>query len=333
MKLSIIIPTYNASATIERTLNSIYEQNLPQDDFEVIIVDDCSTDDTVKVIEDMKTLDVRKSNMVILCQPTNRKQGAARNRALKVAQGEYVTFVDSDDVVESGLPLAIENAIKGKPDMLICHYNRINEKGLKSEWKLKNEPINRVDGREFMEHHYDWFFVGAPWGYLLRLDYIKRLDIPFAEDVFTEDVDWITQHLYYADKIDQCQHVIYCNNYCEGSSSTGTRNWFRTACIILEAYRELLWAEKLRSSDVRMYEWLRDVASYKITYNMVRLWKLEGREYRKFYDKLGDDTIRSLSKIYPWSIRVKIMFEYPRLSAFVLSIVGAPLQKLKKIRL
>ncbi len=91
-KVSVIIPAYNAAALIQRTLDSVFAQ---EEDFEIIVVDDCSTDDTIAVVEDIHDLRIK-----ILRQEFNQGPAAARNRGLREARGEYCAFLDGDDYWE-----------------------------------------------------------------------------------------------------------------------------------------------------------------------------------------------------------------------------------------
>lgn len=97
MKLSIVIPCYNCNNTIERLLQSILDNNLPKEDYEVIICDDKSTDNFMKKVEPFK----EKMN-IIYCT-TNREihcPGNTRQAALPYIKGEWFTFIDNDDMFE-----------------------------------------------------------------------------------------------------------------------------------------------------------------------------------------------------------------------------------------
>ena len=105
MKLSIIIPAYNASKTLPRCMDSIFAVGLEEADFEVIAVDDCSTDNTLELLQEYSE---RHSNVKVLHQTVNKRQGAARNRAIAEADGEYIAFVDADDTVMDGMVKALD---------------------------------------------------------------------------------------------------------------------------------------------------------------------------------------------------------------------------------
>lgn len=94
MKTSIIIPAYNAEKTIERALNSALHQDFK--DFEVIVINDGSTDDTLKILESY-------GNRIILINQKNRGAVKAANVGFKLARGKYVVKLDADDWFEKGL--------------------------------------------------------------------------------------------------------------------------------------------------------------------------------------------------------------------------------------
>ena len=77
IKLSYIVPAYNAASYIQKTLDGVFALPLTQDELEVIVVDDCSTDNTLEILYEMQKT---HPNIVVLYQETNQRQGAARNR-------------------------------------------------------------------------------------------------------------------------------------------------------------------------------------------------------------------------------------------------------------
>lgn len=95
-KISVIIPTYNSSNTIERTIHSVLSQDFK--DFEIIFVDDASEDDTVNTIFD--TLDGKKVSYQLIVNKHNKGPAYCRNRGIKASKGRYIVFIDSDDLVQ-----------------------------------------------------------------------------------------------------------------------------------------------------------------------------------------------------------------------------------------
>ncbi len=135
IKISVVIPVYNRAKIIKRCLDSVLKQTYPP--FEIIVVDDCSTDDTVQVIEAYARRDPRIRPLRF-----SRRKGAqaARNTGIRAAQGEWIAFLDSDDVwLPEKLELQVREISKRKnPCVVHCDaYVFIEEK---NEKKLFNTP-------------------------------------------------------------------------------------------------------------------------------------------------------------------------------------------------
>lgn len=126
--ISVVIPTYNRAKTIKRCLDSILAQTFT--DFEVIVVDDCSRDNTKEIVESYS--DERVS---YFCLKKNSGACVARNEGVKAAKGDYIAFQDSDDVWhEDKLEKQLEMLKKQNADIVFCSMNRVDEE--------KNERID-----------------------------------------------------------------------------------------------------------------------------------------------------------------------------------------------
>ena len=106
VRFSIVIPVFNAEKTIERCVKSVLLQNYT--DYEVILVNDGSTDKTGKILNNF----LKTSEKLILKEQNNRGPGLARNAGIERASGEYIIFVDSDDYIDEGYFEALDNIIK-----------------------------------------------------------------------------------------------------------------------------------------------------------------------------------------------------------------------------
>ena len=117
--ISVIIPTYNTALLIGRTLRSVLDQSCQ--DFEILIVDDCSTDDTLDAVRRIDDPRIR-----IFRQEENRGPAAARNRGLSEAKGEYCAFLDGDDYWEPDFLKETSAFLDGHPEavavsVMQCH--------------------------------------------------------------------------------------------------------------------------------------------------------------------------------------------------------------------
>lgn len=121
MNVSVIIPTYNREKTIKRCIDSIVNQTMPP--YEIIVVDDCSMDNTLGILNKFYP-DIK------IVKQNHRGAQAARNAGIRVAQGEYIAFLDSDDEwLPDKLELQIRE-LKKNPDAVICGDGIIQQ-----DWK------------------------------------------------------------------------------------------------------------------------------------------------------------------------------------------------------
>lgn len=129
LKLSIIIPVYNSEKFLTKCLESVCNQDLPYSEYEIIIINDGSSDGSAKIIEDFQG----KYSNVIGIKQENKGVSAARNAGLALAKGDYVTFVDSDDFIK---PHSLRNIINyiekhqldvlyGKIEVLTIHEEHL----------------------------------------------------------------------------------------------------------------------------------------------------------------------------------------------------------------
>ncbi|MFT8348183.1 glycosyltransferase [Clostridium saccharoperbutylacetonicum] len=118
LDLSIIIPVYNSDKTISKCIESILEQDLKEK--EIILIDDGSRDDSLHILLEYE----RKYNCVKVIAQDNMGQGVARNNGIKIAAGNYITFVDSDDYISgiSSYSKFIDKCYKNDLDLLIFNY-------------------------------------------------------------------------------------------------------------------------------------------------------------------------------------------------------------------
>lgn len=215
--LSIIIPAYNASNTIVRCLDSIYKLSMKDDEYEIIIIDDCSKDNTIAVIENYAK---QRTNITLLCQPKNQRQGAARNRGIAIATGKYIAFVDADDeIVAKGVMKAL-NAIE-KSNVEVCYYDFEYEMP-KGQWndfsmplKVRNHIISAYD---YLNNYYTCDY-NAPWRTLYRTDFLRTCNVQFKEGVRWEDCDWTVKVYAKAKKVQFVDGVGYRYQYGENATS------------------------------------------------------------------------------------------------------------------
>lgn len=137
-QISIIIPTFNVEKYLSECLDSILNQTFKN--FEVICVDDGSTDKTLEILKEYKNLDKR----IFILQQHHSGAAEARNNGLKLADGKYVQFLDSDDFFEPTMLEELYNhAEKNNADLTVCSSKKVNNNGEIIEWGNPNSTIYR----------------------------------------------------------------------------------------------------------------------------------------------------------------------------------------------
>ncbi len=116
---SVIIPTYNSASYIEKTLESVFAQD--HKNYEIVICDDASTDQTVETLHNIKRQRLEFS-ITIIRNKTNQGHATARNKAIREAKGEWMAFLDSDDFWFPNKLQCVCEYLEQQPEMdLICH--------------------------------------------------------------------------------------------------------------------------------------------------------------------------------------------------------------------
>ena len=136
--ISVIVPAYNVENYIDKCIESIINQTYKN--LEILIVDDGSTDNTGKKIDNWAT----KDNRITVIHIENEGLAVARNTLLDLAKGEYIGFVDSDDYIEPNMYEELLNAIKKNScDISICSFTNVYEDGTKKK-KHKDDTIEEI---------------------------------------------------------------------------------------------------------------------------------------------------------------------------------------------
>lgn len=127
LSLSIIVPIYNVEKYVHSCLESIFRQGMTDDTFEVILVNDGTPDHSMEVISDY----IQAHHNIKIIEQQNQGLSMARNNGMQKATGEYLIFVDSDDMlIDYCLPPLLKKAVESEIDLLIADYCEIDKKGI-----------------------------------------------------------------------------------------------------------------------------------------------------------------------------------------------------------
>lgn len=214
MKLSIIIPVYNCEKYIDKCFESLIRQDFK--DFEIIAINDGSTDNSLKSIEKY----CKKYDFIKLIDKENEGQGVARNIGIKIAHGEYVTFVDSDDYLsgKDSIRLLYNQMKKNDLDLLIYNYNIvINDKIISNNLNLKENKIFKKEEilTSFLETNE---VEGFSCNKIFKRDILIKNNINFLEHKKFEDIPMVVKYILNSEKIMFNNKKLY--NYVMRTDST-----------------------------------------------------------------------------------------------------------------
>ena len=213
LKVSVIVPVYNVENYLIECLDSILQQNF--DDMEIICVEDCSTDNSLQVLQQMSSKDER---IKIIYHSENKGLSAARNSGIACARGKYILFVDSDDVVkENAICTLYETAEKYNTDVLYFDYMKFYGDTLQEKDDVKqDETLNHLVNKMYSGKEFFCASISAKkpfvevWRQFLRRDFLLNRNITFLDGILHEDnlfsfyVSMSAQRVYYIDDILYC---------------------------------------------------------------------------------------------------------------------------------
>lgn len=319
MLCSFIIPAYNASNTIVRCLDSIYALALNVDDFEVIVIDDCSKDNSMAVVEEYAK---QHTNITLLRQTENHRQGAARNRGVAIAKGKYIVYVDSDDESAKGVVDALQLAEKNDLDMVAMHYVNVDQHGNIT----KKEPITLegvFTGVELQTMHPYW--GTAPWPYIYKTSFLQQVNYPFVEDVLFEDSDYVNVHLYHANRMMYSPSLAY-HMYYNATSTTHTTTYKHAADYVLLGTRMLKFYHSLEDKTSTYALGIREGGSWNIWLSCKRLIKLSSiADVRAFYERIDTyinraDYLHYTEPAYCWTWWTKLCLKHKQIAIMLVAI-------------
>lgn len=281
-KVSIIIPVYNTESLLERCLESVTRQTLR--DIEIICVDDGSTDGSAAILDSWALRDAR----IKVIHQANGRQGKARNAAMRIATGEYIGMVDSDDYLpEEYFERLYAAAQRNDADIAVC--------GIIKQKRTHNRTVIAFDKEVVTSNTLEKLRLCNcppnfhPVNKLYRRALLESLELRFAEGVQYEDVMFVSRALCESQRlvtVAECAYFYVLNpNSTVKSRQTAAKQQQR-----YEAHRAMV--EYLSSQGVELAPRHRNITVRYAQICGVCLWKIKERgEHR---------TLRLLDIIPVW---------------------------------
>lgn len=200
--ISIIVPVYNSGKWLNRCIDSILAQTYA--DFEVLLINDGSTDNSPAICDEYAA---RDSRIRVFHKP-NSGVSASRNLGISNSNGEFITFVDSDDWIDAEYLECLHDNIAGA-DLSICDFEVL---GTTERWRQKVQPgfVSSDNFVDFIMKTYPFCYLTAPWIKLFRKSIIDSHNILFNESLDTfEDTVFVLDYLRYVTNISCSDRKLY----------------------------------------------------------------------------------------------------------------------------
>ena len=218
-KISIIVPVYNAEKNIRECVLAILAQKYTN--IEVILVNDGSKDNSLSICRDFEMAD----NRIRVIDGQNAGVSCARNKGIEVATGEYIAFVDADDIVSENIYTELMNKAISGYDMVFCNYTEFNEDGYSADvdqiTQFGNDSVeSKLVVSRLISISEDALF-GVVWRVLFRASLIKDKNISFTPGLtMAEDLQFLLKCLKHTAQVGLCSEHLY-NFRVSNQSTTG----------------------------------------------------------------------------------------------------------------
>jgi len=307
--VSFVIPAYNAEKTIVRSIKSILNQKKSKVRYEIIVVDDGSTDETAKVVKELNEPKIR-----LVKNDENKGVAESRNIGVKRAKGDYIIFVDSDDFVESGLLKDIESYVAKKSKVDLVKWYALTSENfdnhIANDLDTENNfpttlEFENISGEEAFNKLYGTEpYLSSLWCYAIR----KSNIIEFPKNKYHEDFAVMPLIILNSKNVVSTGKFEYNYILTEDSIMRTTSEEHKRKLLgdILENYDNLI--EEVQKLDIEP-KTKENVATYGTYALAAYIPDLRGQTKKNFIHELKERNIAGNIKVRgPKSLIKKIMF-------------------------
>jgi glycosyltransferase involved in cell wall biosynthesis len=214
-RLSIVIPFYNVEKYIAKCLQSVYEQDIPEEEYEVICVNDCSPDNSREIVLEFQK---KHKNLVLIQHEVNKMLGAARNSGFLAAQGKYVWFIDSDDwIAAKCLGKLLDTVEKNNLDILEFNCYDYEDGNLSNRYYYLPNDTDIITGFDYL--NFKQISIQA-WSKIIRKKFLLDNQIFSPVKMYFQDHAFSLRCLLAAQRCKFIADRIYFYRIREGATST-----------------------------------------------------------------------------------------------------------------
>lgn len=325
-KLSFIVPVYNVEKYISQCLDSLLSQNIPLDDYEIIVVNDGSLDNSVNIIKNYQ----EKYKNIILVNKENGGLSSARNCGIEHSLGQYIWMVDSDDTIqENCLNELLSYAFNKDLDFISFPINDVfPSKTILSNFRYKprNIIINQFE-------YLDRFNVElSAWSFIVKREHLNNPKIRFVEGITQEDMDFVIRLLENCNHISSYQEKGALYNYRigrEGSITTvmNKKKYIKTldSFFITIQFLQNKYSENIDKNDYGFYaqRYINNFKCYALSYLLY--FPLSYNIRKRYFEKYKQINAYDIGETRFLSWKVKLMsyiYQMPILYKFALYVIS-----------
>ena len=318
MKLSFVIPYYNGAKYIDQCLSSIYNQNLSLEEYEVIIVNDCSSD--TASVDKLQIYSQQYSNFKVIYNTTNQRCGMCRNIGVQNAVGDYIWFIDQDDYIQPNCLVDIitcceENSL----DLLYFDYKNVSDDlSLNKKMNLVKNDSSVMTGLDYIHNNCSGDFWHNEydtnvWHAVYKREFLINNNVFSPPVSYCEDLIVAQHAIIVAQRFQAITKDYYCYRY--NPSSVFNTQVGKKGRLIFDAsiyagtslikLSELIDSNKFRDEKRTVYEG----GIYRLNSFTKQIFKIPSKERKIFFEyifanqALINDTSDNLSKVNKWILK------------------------------
>lgn len=323
MMISFIIPAFNASKTIERCIQSVYNQSCSN--FEIIAIDDGSMDDTFEILQRL----AKNNNKIKVFTQKNCGPGLTRNRAINIASGEYIAFLDADDYIESNYVEKVTNYIEKNETDVVILDNFLETSTGKIIRKEKLSKYKKLSKSDLIATQMTGKMPWGGWRKVVKKSLIIENNIVYSSDAVGEEALFSFRLFHHSQKIGFLGEMVYHYvDYPVSQSKKGKDDpWGKVVdnlnCFIKE--------------NIGLEAYYKEINTFAYTALVVSLYRISNNHHFFEAIKLSKDKIREIKKKYKaqcskkcMEMRVKVVMPFIKLNLVFPIILTAKFKKMVK---
>lgn len=332
LKLSFVLPCFNVERFIGECLESLFQQDLDCSEYEIICVNDCSTDTTEQIVIEYQK---RYSNLKLINHQLNKTAGGARNTGLDNARGQYVWFVDPDDFIEPNvIGQLLDYCTDGNLDILMFNYRAIDRNSNKVNNSPAFENSEVLNGLDYVHKYFknNLSLISIVWQEIYNLEFLRDNNIKFPEIIIGEDSVFVWRSLLLAKRAQSIEGVCYVyriNEFSIAGSFELAPDAKKIFCSFLFCKEVLVLSKEIELKDQNSSNDLFQNAIWKLNQFLPRLINSKTHEKLKFYSLCKKNKLL-LNELLPYMNTNSKMLIHSKKLGFIVWYCVLQVLKLRK---